>query len=384
MNIEPYTTIGGRRLIRNSDFDARRLPCAVILDTNVVKDIGAFYFGNRKIQPGLKQLLQYIRSRMRAMRKSFGTLGFYYRLGLAELSVKRNQGINYSLFRNYGSAICSLATCSDAEFERICDMVPDNARPYGKEADPSVAHCIAFDTNSLPLFYGNVLHLLSLQIGENQHMDLEKGLELFERHYKWQREELGFVQGFSTMLALYQLLGKDGSTKETRYRGNARHLTKFDPNNIRSPRDLAKLAWNAAWDMLFLMRLSDYRTGEVFRWQGETASFIPAVLISKDYDPSWLSLTVHPIGDLLVADGSTSLPLFESTSDFFDPYHSMGKAERTAVFKRLDGIKRTYPRKSSSIEKSEHVIPAIHELEASLGIEKTSFPGYDGNVSKAL
>ena len=237
----------------------------------------------------------------------------------------------------------------------------------------------------LPLLYGNVLHLLSLQIGEKRQDDFETGLELFERHYEWQREELELAQVYPTMLALYQLLGKDGKTKETRYRGNARHLTKFDPNKITLPRDLSNLAWNAAWDMLFLMRLNDYRTGEVLRWSGKPASHIPAVLISKDYDPEWLSLTVNPIGEFFVADDSTSLPLFESASDFFDPYHTMDVNKKHEVYSRLNKIKRTHPRKSMDNEElSRHVIPAIHELEDRLGIERTRFPEYDEHFPKAL
>lgn len=137
--------------------------------------------------------------------------------------------------------------------------------------------------------------------------------------------------------------------------------------------------------MLFLMRLNDYRTGEVLRWSGKPASHIPAVLISKDYDPEWLSLTVNPIGEFFVADDSTSLPLFESASDFFDPYHTMDVNKKHEVYSRLNKIKRTHPRKSMDNEElSSHVIPAIHELEDRLGIERTRFPEYDEHFPKAL
>lgn len=50
-----YPMIGGRRLICNSKIDPLRDPCAVILDTNVIKDIGAFYFGSRLINQDLKK-----------------------------------------------------------------------------------------------------------------------------------------------------------------------------------------------------------------------------------------------------------------------------------------------------------------------------------------
>lgn len=42
-----YPVIGGRRLICHSEVDTLHEPYALILDTNVIKDIGSFYFGHR-------------------------------------------------------------------------------------------------------------------------------------------------------------------------------------------------------------------------------------------------------------------------------------------------------------------------------------------------
>lgn len=55
-----YPVIGGRRLICHSEVDTLHEPYALILDTNVIKDIGSFYFGHRQISPKLRQLLSYI------------------------------------------------------------------------------------------------------------------------------------------------------------------------------------------------------------------------------------------------------------------------------------------------------------------------------------
>lgn len=111
-----YPVIGGRRLICHSEVDTLHEPYALILDTNVIKDIGSFYFGHRQISPKLRQLLSYIRSQCRATRMSLGAAGVCYRLGLTELSLRRNNGVNYSQFRNYGSAVCKLITCGEDEF----------------------------------------------------------------------------------------------------------------------------------------------------------------------------------------------------------------------------------------------------------------------------
>lgn len=152
-------------------------------------------------------------------------------------------------------------------------------------------------------------------------------------------------------------------------------MTKFDPNKVTEPSELANCAWNAAWDMLFLMRLSDYNTGEVLRWEGKNPYSIPAVLISKDYDPAWLSLSTNPLGELCTADGSTTLPYFESSSDFFDPFHAMNKDQRSAFWKRLNAVKASCSRKNEDpIERTNHSILAVRELEDHLGIDPTLFP----------
>ena len=114
------------------------------------------------------------------------------------------------------------------------------------------------ESGYLPIFYGSILYLLAIQLEKTSHQKtIDESINQFERFYKWAHDNLGFITALPTLLALYQLLGKDGNSKETRYRGNARHLTKFDPNKITKPSELADCAWNAAWDILFLMRLSD-------------------------------------------------------------------------------------------------------------------------------
>ena len=370
-----YPMIGGRRLICNSKIDPLRDLCAVILDTNVIKDIGAFYFGSRLINQDLKKILRYIRIQCRYTLSIIGTLGLCYQLGLSELSLKRDGDINYSIFRNYGSAICKLITCDNDEFGRICSSVPNNNLPYDSIPDPDIDVLIAYETEHLSIFYDSVLHLLSLQIEKN---DNSEAIDLFDCQYKWERDELGFVAAFPTLLALYQLLGKDGNSRETKYRGNARHLTKFDPNKINATSDLAKLAWNSAWDMHFLMRLSDYRTGEVLRRNDRSPFSIPAVLVSRDYDPAWLSFSTNPIGEIITSDDSTSLPLFESTSDFFDPYNKMNSEERLLIWKQIKAVKASCNKREEDLAKRINgSISAIHELEDQLNIEHSYFPSWN-------
>lgn len=374
-----YPVIGGRRLISHPEVDALHEPCALILDTNVIKDVGSFYFGHRQISSELRQLLSYIRRQCRATRISLGASGVCYRLGLTELSLKRNNGVNYSQFRNYGSAVCKLIACGEDEFIRICDTTPSYTYSYDSNIDEAVDSCVSFESGYLPIFYGSILYLLAIQLEKTSHQEtIDRSIDQFERFYKWAHDELGFITAFPTLLALYQLLGKDGSTKETRYRGNARHLTKFDPNKITKPSELANCAWNAAWDMLFLMRLSDYNTGEVLRWEGKNPYSIPTVLISKDYDPAWLSFSTNLLGELYTADGSTTLPYFEPSSDFFDPFHVMNKNQRSAFWKRLNAIKTSCSRKNEDlIERTSHSIIAVHELENHLHIDPTCFPSLD-------
>lgn len=371
-----YPTIGSRRLISNSDFDALHAPCALVLDTNVVKDIGAFYFGFRTIDSELKQVLRYIRKQHQLMREEIKDLSVCFHLGLTELSWKRNQEVNYSIFRNYGSAIVKLITCKETEFDEICDSEPNRNYIYDSTADPAVDCYIAIEAEYLPIYYGSVLYLLAIQTEDNAHKNtIESSLDLFERFYKWTHDELGFSTAFPTLLALYQLLGKDGNTRETKYKGNARHLTKFDPNKVTQTRELADLAWNSAWDMLFLMRLSDYNTGEVLKWRKETPISIPATLISKDYDPAWLSFTTNPLGEIITADGSTTLPVFESANDFYDPYHQMDDTQRKAFWNKLNTIKASCSRANNDpAYRASHSILAIHELEDRLGIDHTDFP----------
>lgn len=371
-----YPAIGGRRLICNSEVEPLKQSCALILDTNVIKDIGSFYYGHNQIKPELRQLLGYIRNQCRMTRMSFGALGICYRLGLTELSLKRNVGINYGLFRNYGSAVCKLITCDEEEFIRICSVEPNYSYPYDSNVDEAVDNCVSFESGYLPVFYGSILYLLALQLkNKTRQENINGSFDQFEHFYRWTHDELGFSTAYPTLLALYQLLGKDGKSKETRYKGNARHLTKFDPNKISAPSELAKNAWNAAWDMLFLMRLSDYSTGEVLRWEDRIPSSIPAVLISKDYDPAWLSFSTNPLGEIYTAEGAATLPVFESSNDFFDPFHTMGEDERIAFWKRLNAVKDTCSRNSDApFERTKHSILAIHKLEECLGIDRTFFP----------
>lgn len=371
-----YPVIGGRRLICNSDWDSPYMPCALTLDTNVIKDIGSYYYGSQQIKPELKQVLQYIRLQYQLTRIDLGTLGICYRLGLTELSLRRNKKVNYSIFRNYGSAIVKLVTCDESEFARICDNKPSKQFAYNSDADELVDKCVAEEVDALPIYYGSILYLLNLQL-ENKSLkdNLEKSLDLFEKFYKWERDELGFLAVFPTLLGLYQLLGKDGNTKKTRYRGNARHLTKFDTNKVTRASELADLAWNSAWDMLFLMRLSDYNTGEVLRWIGEAPCSIPAALISRDYDPAWLSYATNPLGEILTGDGSTTLPLFESTDDFFDPFHRMDDSQRSYFWNRLKSIKTSSPnRNDDPLVRSARAMSVIHKLEDCLSIDRTIFP----------
>lgn len=374
-----YPVIGGRRLICHSEVDTLHEPYALILDTNVIKDIGSFYFGHRQISPKLRQLLSYIRSQCRATRMSLGAAGVCYRLGLTELSLKRNNGVNYSQFRNYGSAVCKLITCGEDEFAWICDTTPSYAYSYDSNIDETVDSCVSLESGYLPIFYGSILYLLAIQLEKTSHQKtIDESINQFERFYKWAHDDLGFITALPTLLALYQLLGKDGNSKETRYRGNARHLTKFDPNKITKPSELANCAWNAAWDILFLMRLSDYNTGEVLRREGKDPHSIPTVLISKDYDPAWLSFSTNPLGELYTADGSTTLPYFESSSDFFDLFHVMSKDQRAAFWKRLNAVKTSCSRKTEDpIERTNHSIIAVHELENHLGIDPTRFPSLE-------
>lgn len=145
-----YPVIGDRRLICHSEVDALHEPCALILDTNVIKDIGSFYFGHRHMSPELRQILSYIRRQCRAKRMSLGASGICYRLGLTELSLKRNDGVNYSLFRNYGSAVCKFITCEEDEFVRICDTDPSYTCIH--MTPTSMKQLIAVSPSSLVIF----------------------------------------------------------------------------------------------------------------------------------------------------------------------------------------------------------------------------------------
>ena len=189
----------------------------------------------------------------------------------------------------------------------------------------------------------------------------------------------GFITALPTLLALYQLLGKDGNSKETRYRGNARHLNKFDPNKITKPSELANCAWNAAWDILFLMRLSDYNTGEVLRREGKDPHSIPTVLISKDYDPAWLSFSTNPLGELSYCRRFNHIAVFWIKQWFLWSIHVMSKDQRAAFWKRLNvSTKPHCSRKTEDpIERTNHSIIAVHELENHLGIDPTRFPSLE-------
>ena len=160
------------------------MPCALILDTNVIKDIGSYYYGSQQIKPELKQVLQYIRLQYQLTRIDLGTLGICYRLGLTELSLRRNKKVNYSIFRNYGSAIVKLVTCDESEFARICDNKPSKQFAYNSDADELVDKCVAEEVDALPIYYGSILYLLNLQL-ENKSLkdNLEKSLDLFEKFY---------------------------------------------------------------------------------------------------------------------------------------------------------------------------------------------------------
>lgn len=90
-----FQTIGNRRLISNNE----PLPQngnVMILDTNVIKDISSFYYGNkRKHDNDLYILTKYIRRQMKSTQHSFGPCGLCYELGLSELCLSQDDSVNY-------------------------------------------------------------------------------------------------------------------------------------------------------------------------------------------------------------------------------------------------------------------------------------------------
>lgn len=191
---------------------------------------------------------------MKSTQHSFGPCGLCYELGLSELCLSRDDSVNYSLFRPYGSAICKVLTAPNDEYMNIFENHTGATYNVDDSQDMSIANTIGRETIYLPIFYGSLLHLLFIRSDKkNRGKD---PIELFKQHYEWKQEELGFVSAYPTLLALYQLVGKDGTGDKKQYRGKTRHLTKLDPQQIKHPNDLAKCTWNAAWDIYLSYRVS--------------------------------------------------------------------------------------------------------------------------------
>ena len=309
---------------------------------------------------------------MKSTQHSFGPCGLCYELGPSELCLSRDDSVNYSLFRSYGSAICKVLTAPNDEYMNIFENHTGATYNVDDSQDMSIANTIGRETIYLPIFYGSLLHLLFIRSDKkNRGKD---PIELFKQHYEWEQEELGFVSAYPTLLALYQLVGKDGTGDKKQYRGKTRHLTKLDPQQIKHPNDLAKCAWNAAWDISFLSRLISYQNGEVTRILCGTAHPFPAVLISKDFNPAWLSYTTDPIGPALLPDRDSALPAVEPKSDFFDSYGTMPPDKRNATWAKILSAKkqRTKAPKSAE-ERTEMVLPCIERMEHDAGITPSRF-----------
>lgn len=117
-----------------------------------------------------------------------------------------------------------------------------------------------------------------------------------------------------------------------------------------------------------------YQNGEVTRILCGTAHPFPAILISKDFDPAWLSYTTAPIGPVFLPDCDSALPAVESKSDFFGPYGTMPPDKCNATWTKILSAKKQRAKAPESAEKrTEIVLPCIERMEHDAGITPSRF-----------
>lgn len=100
---------------------------------------------------------------MKSTQHSFGPCGLCYELGLSELCLSRDDSVNYSLFRSYGSAICKVLTAPNDEYMNIFENHTGATYNVDDSQDMSIANTIGRKTIYFPIFYGSLLHLLFIR-----------------------------------------------------------------------------------------------------------------------------------------------------------------------------------------------------------------------------
>ena len=240
--------IGKYRLVTNGDFDL----CDVdvfLLDSLVLIDIKNFYFFRRNPNsaPELHQLLVTM-SPNKQVRPDV-VFGF----ALAETCF-RQEGFDRFRCREMYHAVQTVVDWNQEEIDKAFDNrhPPVNRDKKWKKGisipSPSMLGMDDGDPRSFIMpAYGALLHLLKLAQGANKH----NGVERFQKHCEWVREELGCVSAYARVIAAALLLGDEAS------KGKARSLLKVD----HKKKGLGQKAWNAAWDAWFIQALDGYRLG---------------------------------------------------------------------------------------------------------------------------
>ncbi|WP_126029100.1 hypothetical protein [Bifidobacterium callimiconis] len=216
-------------------------------------------------------------------------------------------------------------TMNDADFERAGrtrhgrkrGIEPKDRKRIRRECRAVKAQVFAF--------YGILLHflhsLIEIEKGEPRTMQDKK--RMLNDEWGWMRNKYGSVLAYPLSLIILFLSARDmsGGDKSEKYRSRARSFLHFD--QLRSQTDsikeeiekgglssaqvaekrrelanrIAKTAWNASWDLLYVQRLLGMQSGSMFTVSGGERRPIDTVLVSNDFDPNWLRLVTLTVAD---------------------------------------------------------------------------------------
>lgn len=297
--------IGKYRLITNGDFDLCEAD-VFLLDSLVLIDIRNFYFDglNPNSASGLHQLLVTM-SPNKQVRPDV-VFGF----ALAETCF-RQEGFDRLRCRRIYRAVQTVVNWNQEKIDKAFDsrhppVKRDKQWEKGKVSIPSPS-MLGMDDGDPRSFimpaYGALLHLLKLVQGSNR----RNGVEKFQEHCEWVREELGCVSAYARVIAAALLLGDEAS------KGKARSLLKVDHKR----KSLGQKAWNAAWDAWFIQALDGYRLGMLVppaRLEHQSNYVGANAVLVTAKDQVWLdSITDFSVAFSPSAQKEISYPLICST-----------------------------------------------------------------------
>jgi hypothetical protein len=349
-------SIGDYRLIGpNAGVDFE--PSTIFIDTNVAIDIEKFYFGpGGRNWSNLRDLLRAFP--VRESRRET-QVDINYGWAVSEATWPRGEGVDLIRRRRMIHANSEVINWSPDELEAAfashrspSAKNPNWHRSTPLENAPDVADPLIMVLSP----YGALLYLLSLERDRSKwrHGDPLKQLE---KYVVWSKNVLGVQSSYGLMIAIDLLIGASDR------REAARKMFKWGGGE--SPDELAKKAWNAAWDVVF----TSLTEGSSYGLMGESYAARPTILATRNDDPGYLRRN-NELRTLISSGPSFQLPYALSTYETIEGIDTAAISAITAT-DPLDGLRRSR-RDPSAV--AAQAAAAVSELEDRLGVSKRTVP----------